>query len=350
MQEEKLVVFMVEITLPSRRTAANNFHSDKYLPVFRGMSGILVDRNKAIDFYDGAYKFPNLTPIPKITTPLSIEECIEDSVFRLSVEDKNIYILWSGGIDSTVALLGCWKYNRSLFTDNKITILHSPSSIKESPFMYKWIKKNNIKTIETNSVVNYIKDDLKNQCDRKLYVTGEIGDQIMGNFANLKDFPLLNDEENFLSKDIFSVLKPIEDKKERNAWSEFYHTIYDNRLTEIETVFDLLSWVTFTCKYEHPKYRIWLSAERKLDQYNFFDTEEFQNWSLNNNWKQKCNGNWWTKYKMPLKNFIYDVTGNEYALTMYKQASMIKDHNIKIKDRKFFYIDKDLQVRNVLDK
>ena len=52
---------------------------------------------------------------------------------------------------------------------------------------------------------------------------------------------------------------------------------------------------------------------------------------------------------MPLKKFIYDVTGNEYALTMYKQSSMIKDHN-NIKDRKFFYIDKDLQVRNVLDK
>jgi len=319
--------------------------------MFLGMSGILIDRNKSFDFYNGEFEFPNLTPIPKITTPLSIEECIEDSVFGLSAEayakeyteEKNIYILWSGGIDSTVALLGCWKYNKSLFTDDRITVLHSPSSIKESPFMYKWIKENNIKTIETNSVINYIKDDLKNQCASNLYVTGEIGDQIMGNFYNMGTFPHLNDEENFLSKDIFSVLKPIEDKKERDAWSEFYHTIYDNRLTEIETVFDLLSWATFSCKYEHPKYRIWLSIERRINTYSFYDTDEFQNWSLNNDWRQKCNGNWWTQYKMPLKKFIHDVTGSEYALTMYKQRSLIKDHSMT--GRSLFYIDENLNLK-----
>ena len=111
----------------------------------------------------------------------------------------------------------------------------------------------------------------------------------------------------------------------------------------IETVFDLLSWVTFTCKYEDPKYRIWLSIERRINTYSFYDTDEFQNWSLNNNWRQKCNGNWWTKYKMPLKKFIHDVTGSEYALTMYKQASLIKDHSVK--GRSLFYIDKDLNLR-----
>jgi len=329
----------MRVTLPPR-----NSHSDKYSPIFKGMSGILIDRNKSVDFYNGEFEFPNLTPIPKITTPLSIEECIEDSVFGLSVTNKNIYILWSGGIDSTVALLGCWKYNRSLFTDDRITVLHSPSSIKESPFMYEWIKKNNIKTIETNSVMNYIKDDLKNKCASNLYVTGEIGDQIMGNFYNMGTFPHLNDEENFLSKDIFSFLKPIESKKERNAWDEFAHLIYNNRLAEIETVYDLLSWANFTCKYEHPKYRIWLSIQRRINTYSFYDTDEFQNWSLNNNWRQKCNGNWWTKYKMPLKKFIHDVTGSEYALTMYKQASLIKDHSVK--GRGLFYIDKDLNLRS----
>ena len=330
---------MVRVTIPPYKS-----YSKVYSYIFKGMSGILIDRNKSVDFYNGEFEFPNLTPIPKITTPLSIEECIEDSVFKLSVEDKNIYILWSGGIDSTVALLGCWKYNRSLFTDDRITVLHSPSSIKESPFMYEWIKKNNIKTIETNSVMNYIKDDLKNQCASNLYVTGEIGDQIMGNFYNMGTFPHLNDEENFLSKDIFSFLKPIESKKERNAWDEFAHLIYNNRLAEIETVYDLLSWANFTCKYEHPKYRIWLSIQRRINTYSFYDTDEFQNWSLNNNWRQKCNGNWWTKYKMPLKKFIHDVTGSEYALTMYKQASLIKDHSVK--GRGLFYIDKDLNLRS----
>ena len=329
---------MVRVTLPPK-----NSHSKIYSYISKGMSGILIDRNKSFDFYNGEFEFPNLTPIPKITTPLSIEECIEDSVFGLSVTNKNIYILWSGGIDSTVALLGCWKYNRSLFTDDRITVLHSPSSIKESPFMYEWIKKNNIKTIETNSVMNYIKDDLKNKCASNLYVTGEIGDQIMGNFYNMGTFPHLNDEENFLSKDIFSFLKPIESKKERNAWDEFAHLIYNNRLAEIETVYDLLSWANFTCKYEHPKYRIWLSIQRRINTYSFYDTDEFQNWSLNNNWRQKCNGNWWTKYKMPLKKFIHDVTGSEYALTMYKQASLIKDHSVK--GRSLFYIDKDLNLR-----
>ena len=50
---------------------------------------------------------------------------------------------------------------------------------------------------------------------------------------------------------------------------------------------------------------------------------------------------------MPLKKFIHDVTGSEYALTMYKQPSLIKDHSVK--GRGLFYIDNDLNLRSLRD-
>jgi hypothetical protein len=328
----------------------------KYLQLMKDMSGILIDRTKTIDFYNGAFDFPNITPIPKITTPLSTEECIEESVFQLSViaKHKKIYILWSGGIDSSVALLGIWKYGKRLFNNNEVTVLHSPSSVRESPFLYDWIVKNKILTEEVGSVTKYLKDQPQGSSgtsdEKNIYVTGELGDQIMGNFHNLSTFPLLNDEENFLSKDIFSFLKPIHDKEKKDAWGEAAHLLYDNRKTDIETVFDMLSWITFTCKYEHPKYRLWLSAERRIPTYNFFDTDEFQNWSLNNNWREKCNGNWWTQYKMTWKKFIYDITGNEHALTMYKQSSLVIDHIDEImQDRRTRYIDQNFEVRSIFE-
>ena len=328
----------------------------KYSNMMPKRSGILIDRSKTIDFYNGAFDFPNITPIPKITTPLSTEECIEESVFQLSViaKHKKIYILWSGGIDSSAALLGIWKYGKILFDNNKVSLLHSRSSVRESPFLYDWIVRNKILTEEVGSVTKFIKDQPQGSSDTNdksnIYVTGEIGDQIMGNFHNLSSFPNLNDEENLLSKDIFSFLKPIQDKEKKEAWSSVAHLLYDNRKTEIETVFDMLSWFTFTCKYEHPKYRFWLAAARRIPTYNFFDTDEFQNWSMNNNWKEKCNGNWWTHYKMPLKKFIYDITGSEYALTMYKQSSLIQDHSDEIiQERRFRYIDENFEVRSIFE-
>ena len=141
-----------------------------------------------------------------------------------------------------------------------------------------------------------------------------------------------------------------EDKERKDSWYEFSRLIYDNRKTDIETVFDLLSWANFTCKYEHPKYRLWLSTGRKMPTYNFFDTDEFQNWAMNNNWREKCNGNWWTQYKMPWKKFIYDITGNEHALTMYKQSSLVIDHIDEImQDRRTRYIDQNFEVRSIFE-
>ena len=335
-----------------------------YYSIQRDMKGILIDRTKAIDFYDGRLDFPNATSVPKMANPLSTEECIEDSVFQLCeladkhsggvLSNKKIYVLWSGGIDSSTALLGIWRYARHLFNQSRVIVLHTESSTNESPFIYKWMLENNIQAEQVSSVIEFLKgqsqapDSITND-NNNIYVTGELGDQIMGNFYNMGAFPLLNDEVNFLSKDVFSFLNPIEDKERKDSWYEFSRLIYDNRKTDIETVFDLLSWANFTCKYEHPKYRLWLSTGRKKPTYNFFDTYEFQNWAMNNNWREKCNGNWWTQYKMPWKKFIYDITGNDYALVMRKQASLVQDHGDQMIDRKFRYIDENFEVRSTLD-
>ena len=164
----------------------------KYSNMMPKRSGILIDRSKTIDFYNGSLDFPNTTPIPKITTSLSIEECIEESVFKLCeiAKNKRIYILWSGGIDSSAALLGIWKYGKILFDNNKVSLLHSRSSVRESPFLYDWIVRNKILTEEVGSVTKFIKDQPQGSSDTNdksnIYVTGEIGDQIMGNFQKKK--------------------------------------------------------------------------------------------------------------------------------------------------------------------
>ena len=137
--------------------------------------------------------------------------------------------------------------------------------------------------------------------DNKLFITGEIGDQIMGHFYNTTSFPQLNDEEYMLGKDVFSFVKFIEDEQLRKDWEDFSHIMYEVRQSEIETVFDMLWWANFTTKYTFCIHRLSLWVEKQLPTTSFYNTKQFQIWSMNHNWKLKCNGNWWTHYKMPLK-------------------------------------------------
>ena len=330
-----------EIILPPRHRWLIKHYSAKFGQVQLDMSGRLVDRTGTIEFYKGL-EIKNTSPLPNNTgNSLDLEDCITDSVEQIwkAVSNKQIHVLWSGGIDSTAALV-------ALLADNTpVKIIYSESSKKENPTIYNWLleKEKNHSWVELSyqkSVIDYLKEiDL----DNKLIITGEIGDQVMGHFYNTTSFPQLNDEEYMLSKDVFSFVKFIEDEQLRKDWEDFSHIMYEVRQSEIETVFDMLWWANFTTKYTFCIHRLSLWVEKQLPTTSFYNTKQFQIWSMNHNWKLKCNGNWWTHYKMPLKKYIYDNTGNEASLLTVKRPSLVQDHNHQVGGNK--YIDKDYNIR-----
>ena len=216
-----------EIILPPRHRWLIKHYSAKFGQVQLDMSGRLVDRTGTIEFYKGL-EIKNTCPLPENNgKSLDLEDCITDSVERIwrVLSNKQIHLLWSGGIDSTVALVALLENN------TPVKIIYSESSTKENPTIYKWLleKEKNHSWIELSyqkSVIDYLKEE---NLDNKLFITGEIGDQIMGHFYNTTSFPQLNDEEYMLSKDVFSFVRFIEDEQLKKDWEDFSHIMYEVR-------------------------------------------------------------------------------------------------------------------------
>ena len=95
----------------------------------------ILDRTKY--FWDHI----NFDAIPMPNLDLSINESVDEYFDIIAKEYVNkyseIYLLWSGGIDSTAALISLIKARKS---KNQLTVLYSSSSIAEYPWFYNEYK------------------------------------------------------------------------------------------------------------------------------------------------------------------------------------------------------------------
>ena len=87
---------------------------------------------------------------------------------------------------------------------------------------------------------------------------------------------------------------------------------------KLENVFDLLWWINFSIKWEYVNRRIFVLFYKNINlhkNYSFFNTQDFQKWSLaNHSIKHK---NTWMTYKQPAKDFIKRITTITYSTNTY---------------------------------
>jgi len=95
---------------------------------------------------------------------------------------------------------------------------------------------------------------------------------------------------------------------------------------EIKTIFDLYWWLNFCFGWEDVDSRILFKYAQTpywQSTFSFFNTEDFQKWSINNH-DIKHQGTWKT-YKQPAKDFIYKYFKDEnYRKNKLKELSLIK--------------------------
>ena len=118
-----------EIILPPSPSWLRKHYSVNFGQVPLDMRGRLVDRTGTMEFFKGL-EIKNTCPLPNNTgKSLDLEDCITDSVERIwgAASNKQIHVLWSGGIDSTVALVAL------LANNTPVKIIYSESSKKENP-------------------------------------------------------------------------------------------------------------------------------------------------------------------------------------------------------------------------
>lgn len=255
------------------------------------------------------------------TNTKTYEEMAIERAEALKQLEGKIYIMYSGGVDSTTAVTAfilSWSDEEL----QRVHILASTQSIGEFPEMWNLISEKFQGRITTSFV------HVENACKDGYVITGEHGDQIFG------------------SDVIKKVSKAYGDEAIHQSWEEKMPAIYDSLFGEsvskkfievyrqttvaspfpIRSCFDWAWWYNFTNKWQHVKYRLlsykeWEDPKTNFPKiHHFFDTPDWQRWSLDNH--DKKIENTLESYKITAKKFIVKHTGYFDYLAKPKKGSL----------------------------
>lgn len=244
---------------------------------------------------------------------LSLEDTCAETV--KSIVEKlpaPYYIYWSGGIDSTLALVSFLKQ-----VDHcGIVVVYNNFSINEGPNFY------------TNHILGKLKTHhSKNAIPANVTViTGELGDTVWG----ILDNSFISDPEV-----IEYLYKPWQEyfilKNNNSNFLWFAETFFQSSGRPITTLLEARWWFYFLTKSQSKATQKilklgWTGTRSQV--IHFYENQYFDTWSYNNTDKFIVGLDWPT-YKLPAKELIYNYDGDidyyknkvkEYSNSMEKET------------------------------
>lgn len=255
------------------------------------------------------YNFKS-TPIPKNTyTSNNFAETA-----MLSAQDlwkdcgpRTMCLFWSGGIDSTAALVALMQSNPHW--RDQLRIYTSAWSIaNEYPWFYQ-------KFLQEADVVVLKDQEFWNRelfSHDQVFVNGHPGGPLWGIPQLLPYIPESNwhlPYRNLFDQDVF-VQRVC--REHRQITAEYTEQQVLKFPAPVETVADVTWMLAFLHRWSFATLR-WISTVKDvtlLEKYRgFYDTDHFQRWSLSTNEPKLLET--WKTYKQPAKNFIYEFTRDQ---------------------------------------
>lgn len=295
---------------------------EKYVPVLTHIERtdeekLLKDvvRGRPLNRFNPGFKTV-MSPIPEITedTPkFTLEEVCAKAADRFHEigKDKQIYVLWSGGIDSTLAL-HCLKE-----AGIKFKVIMDEDSLEEHTSLAKDLIAGRYDIV--TGVIFSPKPPEYNkllQDPNNIFISGGHGDEVFGGEAECDgEFKYADNEYSYYAPaDIDEVTKPWIEKLIGDMsgmtvceWRWAVNFIYKWQQVQVSSMFMLGIGM--------------VDGFNNRNGYHFYDTEEFQIWSIQN-YKSLCGDN---KDKAIAKKAILDIDGDEaYYLYKRKVCSMKK--------------------------
>lgn len=271
---------------------------------------------------------------------------------RADAKAVPIYIFWSGGIDSTLVTISLLK-NATEDQKKNITLLLSEDSIAEYPNFYRDHIHRKIKT-ESSNMFPYLMGG------NYLIVNGEHNDQIFGSDAIAKFMMRFGDAEihKKYSRDTYFTFfnETLDDAVATNQFLDLFERLIQNAPVPILRNYDFLWWINFSLKWQNvfmrtlsytaPRNRKFITMEYIRTLYApFYNTEEFQLWSMLN--PDKKIKDTWKTYKWAAKQVIYDYTNDaNYRDNKIKKGSLAK---IVMQQGVCNFIDDTMQFHDALD-
>ena len=286
-----------------------------------------VDRTGKFNPLDMMYE-----PIPVVNKfNKTFEECCMDAAKNLWSLGKPIELFWSGGIDSSGALIALLETKSK---NDVLNIRYTQDSIDEFPLMWEKMVKDKNDPLSHKEML----DDSLFENHDIIKVTGECGDQCFGSDALHKNLHRHDDDWETIfswSKDEIFHNQPVEVRKNTSeeqfvqrkiAISEVLFDNVDDAVIEVKTIFDLYWWMNFCFKWQDVDSRMiftFSSTAEWKSTISFFNTENFQKWSIVNH--DIKHGGTWETYKQPAKEYINKYIKDEtYRKNKTKEPSLIK--------------------------
>jgi hypothetical protein len=237
-----------------------------------------------------------------------------------------IRLSWSGGIDSSAALMGFIQLLGVDKAKQALQISMTSASVMENPYVWEnLVRKENFKVINPLQVDDSWDGSI-------IMVNGETGDQVQGTDIYR---PLItkygpNAMSMLWTEDlVFEFIKFRSDLNDAEA--EHLKNLLVNQVRQapinIETFADFWWWLNFSCKWASTFYRLLTKCSSKIDAefvdnyfFPFYASEEFQLWSMHKR-EEKHKGNWDT-YKWKAKDFVCDTIGNDSFQQKHRQGSL----------------------------
>lgn len=223
---------------------------------------------------------------------------------------KRVAVFWSGGIDSTLALVAI----RKVAPDSEITVVLNEYSIKEYPWYFEQLRCSDV-VFAWVSRADAI-DQLASMITDHVVVTGELGDQAFGS-VKYKSFPDYSD----LMKPWDSFLN-VSDKA---AMEKFEHFVAACP-APIKTVKEFWWWISYALKYQGVCFRMLGAAwDAVLEEhvFHFFHSAQFNDWAVSTPMEEKFPGIDERKYKQIAKDYIFKQTRDaDYQLNKLKEVSL----------------------------
>lgn len=313
---------------------------------FIGKNTSLVDRS-------GVVKMPfNLIPYPDFEVPKdhkgfskTYEQCCDERVKELVAKSDQlgvpIYLLYSGGIDSTTVLVSFMKALTPDELKSRLVVLLNQDSINENPnFYYNYVRK--LCRISSSDRLTSLFDG------KKIIVGGEHNDQLFGSDLVGKlirtdssfDFKWPYNREN-ISK-CFKIFGATSDVA-IDHWITLVDQTAKEHHVELDTVFHFFWWLNFVFKWQSVFCRMLLRVDSSLrtnintdfvQQYyhHFFSSKDFQRWSMANT-DLKIKNTWYT-YKFTAKDLIYE----------FNKDADYRDNKLKVGSLYRLFLQKDTPV------
>lgn len=275
--------------------------------IFGARGDFCRDRTGVLNRF-GIYR---TTPVPKwdltVTgTQRNIEDIINERArYLINNIDRSITVLWSGGVDSTLVM--CALISNGIPRD-KLKVYCTRDSVEEAPNFMEWVRSNGYE-IHPKSA-GYVRRDFDRNHGDSFILSGDGADQLFGSVYGLRSAFLHNMNWIAAWKLCFStqISKTLPKNKTFDFLQEWMNE-YSGR--NIETFGEFLWWINFALKYDAITEHFRLEFEGKYDSHqdSFFDTREFQQWSVNNFPSIRKHNQWLSHkyYKKPFKDYIYSV-------------------------------------------